>query len=341
MRSALVISFILGGLFFAKTLKSRLALRFEMFTYKGSYFIITAVVLVIDLSLCAKVYNWIRWKVLCNSYTADCACEDVKCGGYISNDLHINYDTFAHLTQCGAFIADTLAVFGVLDLILQDDSMYRLSSTLKISSFWARYRTHLLWGSFTLVMLLGVPSIFLSQSALAKYQKNSVTHRSNVGRMVVAGSLFIVDLCIVTQDLDFPHFENSLEVMLLGTNIAFEGSFINYIMVFVSMLLDLNCLYTHGWYRPSDYGQYYITDRRLCNLNNTDVCRQVDCSSKICPRVRLDPNLWNNRTQCEDSSLMLGSRYHPEIVNYRLFLAAAPIITGIILFCSLFRLAGG
>ena len=39
----------------------------------------------------------------------------------------------------------------------------------------------------------------------------------------MAGCLFVVDLCIVTQDLDFPHFENSLEVMLLGTNIAFEG----------------------------------------------------------------------------------------------------------------------
>lgn len=224
LRIILVTTFLLVGVFFAKILKSRLALRFEMFTYKGSYFIITAAVLVIDLLLCAKVYNWIRWKVLCNSYTAPCACEDVKCGGYISNDLHIRNDTFAHLTQCGAFIADTLAVFSVLDLILQDDSVYRLGSGLNISGFWERHRTHLLWGSFSVVMLLGVPSIFLSHKALATYQQgNSVTHRSNVGRMVVAGCLFVVDLCIVTQDLDFPHFENSLEVMLLGTNIAFEG----------------------------------------------------------------------------------------------------------------------
>lgn len=341
LRIILVTTFLLGGVFFAKILKSRLALRFEMFTYKGSYFIITAAVLVIDLVLCAKVYNWIRWKVLCNSYAAPCACEDVKCGGYISNDLHIRNDTFAHLTQCGAFIADTLAVFSVLDLILQDDSVYRLGSGLNISGFWERHRTHLLWGSFSVVMLLGVPSIFLSHKALATYQQgNSVTHRSNVGRMVVAGCLFVVDLCIVTQDLDFPHFENSLEVMLLGTNIAFEGSFINYIMVFVSMLLDLNCLYTHGWYRPSDYGQYYVTDRRLCNLKNTSMYRQVDCSSERCPWIRLDPKLWNNRTECEDPKLLLGSRYHPEIVKYRYYLAIVPILTGIIIFCSLFRLAG-
>lgn len=344
LRVVLVTSFLLGGVFFAKVLKSRLALRFEMFTYKGSYFIITAAVLVIDLVLCAKLYNWIRWKVLCNSYTAACACEDVKCGGYISNDLHIRNGTFAHLTQCGAFIADTLAVFSVLDLILQDDSVYRLGTGLNnvnISRFWEQYRTHLLWGSFSVVMLLGVPSIFLSHKALATYQQgNSWTHRSNVGRMVVAGCLFVVDLCIVTQDLDFPHFENSLEVMLLGTNIAFEGSFINYIMVFVSMLLDLNCLYTHGWYRPSDYGQYYVTNRRLCNLNNTEMYRQVDCNSERCPWIRLDPKLWNNRTECEDPTLLLGSRYHPEIVKYRYYLAIVPILTGIIIFCSLFRLAG-
>ena len=31
------------------------------------------------------------------------------------------------------------------------------------------------------------------------------------------------DICIVTQDLDFPHFENSVELKMLGTNIAFEG----------------------------------------------------------------------------------------------------------------------
>ena len=68
--------------------------------------------------------------------------------------------------------------------------------------------------------------------------------------------------------------------------------------------------------------------------------RQVDCSSETCPWIRLDPKLWNNRTECEDPELLLGSRYHPEIVKYRYYLAIVPILTGIIIFCSLFRLAG-
>jgi len=68
--------------------------------------------------------------------------------------------------------------------------------------------------------------------------------------------------------------------------------------------------------------------------------RQVDCSSETCPWIRLDPKLWNNRTECEDPKLLLGSRYHPEIVKYRYYLAIVPILTGIIIFCSLFRLAG-
>ncbi len=345
LRLSLLLIFSLAGLLFAKILKSRLALRFEMFTYKGSYFIITGAVLVIALAICAKVYNKIRWKIVCNDYNADCSCEDAKCGGYLSNDLHIQNNTFAHLTQCGAFIADTLAVFSVLDLILQDDSVYRISSSFNVSGFWERYRSKILWGSFALLMILGIPSIVFGSGALHAYQQEfSSGHRSNIGRMVVAGILFIVDLCIVTQDLDFPHFENSLEVMLLGTNIAFEGSFINYIMVFVSMMLDLNCLYTHGWYRPTDYGQFYLKSRRICNRQHTEEYWQVNCSSPRCPLVRFskeERGFWNGRDACEAEDLLLGSRYHPEIKEWRLFLAVVPIMAGIILFCTLFRLAGG
>lgn len=346
LRLSLLLIFSLSGLLFAKMLKKRLALRFEMFTYKGSYFIITGAVLVIALAICAKVYNKIRWKIVCNDYDADCSCEDAKCGGYLSNDLHMQNNTFARLTQCGAFIADTLAVFSVLDLTLQDDSVYHISSSFNVSGFWEKHRSKILWGGFALLMILGIPSIVFSSGAFLAYQqKFSLGHRSNIGRMVVAGILFVVDLCIVTQDLDFPHFENSLEVMLLGTNIAFEGSFINYIMVFVSMILDLNCLYTHGWYRPTDYGQFYLEkSRRICNRQHPDEYWQVNCSSPRCPLVRFseeERDFWNSRDACEAGDLPLGSRYHPEIKEWRLFLAVVPIIAGIILFCTLFRLAGG
>lgn len=346
LRLSLLLTFLLSGLLFAKMLKKRLALRFEMFTYKGSYFIITGAVLVIALAICAKVYNKIRWKIVCNDHDADCSCEDAKCGGYLSNDLHMQNNTFARLTQCGAFIADTLAVFSVLDLTLQDDSVYHISSSFNVSGFWEKHRSKILWGGFALLMILGIPSIVFSSGAFLAYQqKFSLGHRSNIGRMVVAGTLFVVDLCIVTQDLDFPHFENSLEVMLLGTNIAFEGSFINYIMVFVSMILDLNCLYTHGWYRPTDYGQFYLEkSRRICNRQHTEEYWQVNCSSPRCPLVRFskeERDFWNSRDACEAGDLPLGSRYHPEIKEWRLFLAVVPIMAGIILFCTLFRLAGG
>ena len=207
LRLSLLLTFLLSGLLFAKMLKKRLALRFEMFTYKGSYFIITGAVLVIALAICAKVYNKIRWKIVCNDYDADCSCEDAKCGGYLSNDLHMQNNTFARLTQCGAFIADTLAVFSVLDLTLQDDSVYHISSSFNVSGFWEKHRSKILWGGFALLMILGIPSIVFSSGAFLAYQqKFSLGHRSNIGRMVVAGILFVVDLCIVTQDLDLSTF---------------------------------------------------------------------------------------------------------------------------------------
>ena len=118
-------------------------------------------------------------------------------------------------------------------------------------------------------------SLIRSSQDLATYQQTLGlnAHRSNLGRMAVAGVLLVMDICIVTQDLDFPHFENSVELKMLGTNIAFEGCFINYIQVFVSMLLDLNCLYTMGWYEPKYYGQYVIKEEnfRICSLGQTNI----------------------------------------------------------------------
>ena len=353
-RLSLLTIFLFIGLFLTKKLKSRLALRFEMFTYKGSQVFIGAAVLTISLFLCAKSYNFIRWQILCHlvdPHSADwaksCSCEDATCGGYISNDLHIRNDTFARLTQCGAFIADSLAVFSVLDLILQDESLYHFGKfsfcgwDINLSTVWQAHRQHLLWGSFTLLMLMGVIGLYNSSGALAAYQLISVGHRSNIGRMVIAGTLFIIDLCIVTQDLDFPHFENSLEVMLLGTNIAFEGSFINYIMVFVSMALDLNCLYTLGWYEPAEYGQYHLGNTSVCSRANVSEFLTVNCSSEICPVVKLvSTNLWSHLTTCEAGDKLLGSRYNPEIHEVRLYLAAIPILMGILIFVSLFRLGG-
>ncbi|CAE7664035.1 unnamed protein product, partial [Symbiodinium necroappetens] len=92
---------------------------------------------------------------------------------------------------------------------------------------WLRNRGRVLWGCFALVAVWGVGSLLKSSEALMQYQtaKTALTgaHRSNIGRMAVAGLLLIMDICIVTQDLDFPHFENSVELKMLGTNIAFEG----------------------------------------------------------------------------------------------------------------------
>ena len=342
LRLALLVGFVAAGLVISKKLKRRLALRFEMFTYKGSYFIIGAAVITMNLLVCAKVYNSILWRLTCVSESCD--CEDPAClPGVLSSNLHIPNNVFARLTQCGAFLADTLAVFSVLDLILQDQSVYdfKLCSGMSwdLHSFWERNRTRVLWGSFTVIATSGVIVLaFFSGKVLNSYQLSPSMHRSNIGRMVVAGMLFIIDVCIVTQDLDFPHFENSLEVKLLGTNIAFEGSFINYIMVVVSMLLDLNCLYTLGWYDPFAYGQYYLTNASVCNRRNISDILEVNCSSHSCPVVEVEQERWANLTSCGDDEL-LGARYYPAI-GYRSFLAAAPVLCGILLFCSLFRLAG-
>ncbi|CAE7569483.1 tmem117 [Symbiodinium natans] len=357
LRLLLLASFVSAGILLTRALKRRLALRFEMFTYRGSTLVIGAVGVAVSLILSAQVYNFIRWATV----TRNAECKQPVCDReWLSNDLHISNSLFARLTQCGAFLADSLAVFMVLDLILQDERTYinsglRVFSNYDLIGFWLKNRGRILWGSFGVVAVWGVRSLLTSNETLLRYQtaKTAITsaHRSNIGRMAVAGLLLIMDICIVTQDLDFPHFENSVELKMFGTNVAFEGCFINYIQVFVSMLLDLNCLYTMGWYMPMYYGQYVKdgTDR-ICSLGpshvndnaerwaRADRKKYYQCGGSLLSCPELDYPTPNYAT-CEHPDQLLQSRYY-EDVKSRTALAILPFAVGLLVLCTLFRLAG-
>jgi len=363
LRLLLLSSFVAAGILLTRKLKKRLALRFEMFTYTGSTLVIGFVGVVVSLILSAKVYNFIRWAMV----TKHAACDQPVCDPeWLSNDLHISNSSFARLTQCGAFLADSLAVFLVLELILQDERTY-INSELSIFGnrdlirVWLKNRGRILWGCFALVAVWGVGSLLKSSDALIKYQtaRTALTgaHRSNIGRMAVAGLLLIMDICIVTQDLDFPHFENSVELKMLGTNIAFEGCFINYIQVMVSMLLDLNCLYTMGWYTPLDYGQYVYSDsHHICSLGGANVNSTIerwtsldgeyrkswsDCGPPGVPPSACQkmPFPQPDTSTCEGPDHPLQSRYYADVKS-RGALAVLPFVLGLCLLCSVFRLAG-
>ena len=75
------------------------------------------------------------------------------------------------------------------------------------------------------------------------------------------------------QDWDFPHFTNTLDVLLPGLHkhvfsielaeVQISGKWFNYGIIFFVMIFDLNMWKNQMFYKPENYGQY-IGKVNLC-----------------------------------------------------------------------------
>ena len=87
-----------------------------------------------------------------------------------------------------------------------------------------------------------------------------------LSRAFLCSTVLVLDLLIVMQDWDFPHFTNTLDVNLPGFNkhivsfeaveIQFSGKWFNYGIIFLVMIFDLNMWKNQIFYYPAKYGQY-------------------------------------------------------------------------------------
>ena len=92
-----------------------------------------------------------------------------------------------------------------------------------------------------------------------------------------------MDLVIVMQDWDFPHFTNTLDVNLPGLHkhifnfqaveVQISGKWCNYGIIFLVMIFDLNMWKNQIFYYPEKYGQYIgkcylqLKKKWLCQAN--------------------------------------------------------------------------
>ena len=89
---------------------------------------------------------------------------------------------------------------------------------------------------------------------------------TELSRAFLCSTVLVLDLLIVMQDWDFPHFTNTLDVNLPGFHkhiIAFDtveiqisGKWFNYGIIFLVMIFDLNMWKNQIFYYPEKYGQY-------------------------------------------------------------------------------------
>ena len=96
---------------------------------------------------------------------------------------------------------------------------------------------------------------------------------SELSRAFLCSSVLVMDLVIVMQDWDFPHFTNTLDVLLPGLHkhvfsielaeVQISGKWFNYGIIFFVMIFDLNMWKNQMFYKPENYGQY-IGKVNLC-----------------------------------------------------------------------------
>ena len=89
---------------------------------------------------------------------------------------------------------------------------------------------------------------------------------SELSRAYLCSTVLVLDLLIVMQDWDFPHFTNTLDVNLPGfhkhiinidtVEIQISGKWFNYGIIFLVMIFDLNMWKNQIFYYPEKYGQY-------------------------------------------------------------------------------------
>ena len=97
---------------------------------------------------------------------------------------------------------------------------------------------------------------------------------TELSRAFLCSTVLVLDLLIVMQDWDFPHFTNTLDVNLPGFHkhiIAFDtveiqisGKWFNYGIIFLVMIFDLNMWKNQIFYYPEKYGQYIGKIYRKC-----------------------------------------------------------------------------
>ncbi|KAA0190175.1 hypothetical protein HAZT_HAZT009056, partial [Hyalella azteca] len=164
------------------------------------------------------------------------------------------------------WLGDLVTALMVTDMMLQDRlyphwgtkfrRLYNLSNVPRILIFWV--------GS----IVVSVVVIFLIVSDYISWDKlnQGFVETTELSRAFLASFILVMDLLIVMQDWDFPHFTSTVDVNLPGfsthtlhwrwAKLSFTGKWFNYGIIFMVMIFDLNMWKNQIFYIPEDYGQY-------------------------------------------------------------------------------------
>ncbi|KAK8739321.1 hypothetical protein OTU49_003576 [Cherax quadricarinatus] len=230
-------------------------LRLKMFRDEQGSWMTMALTVIVSLYMFSYVYNLI----LLIGHGEPCRWQ-------IGSDMNVTNESMMKAAATCTWLGDLVTALMVTDMMLQDNlyphwatgfrRLYRLSNVPRILIFWC--------GSIVVAVIV----IFLIVSDYISWDKlnKGFVETTEVSRAFLASFILVMDLLIVMQDWDFPHFTSTIDVNLPGfsTHIlhwkyaktSITGKWFNYGIIFFVMILDLNMWKNQIFYSPAPYGQY-------------------------------------------------------------------------------------
>ncbi|XP_074660702.1 transmembrane protein 117-like [Tubulanus polymorphus] len=212
---------------------------------------------------------------------------------HIDSVLGITNSTFMKAAACGTWLGDLFTAWMVTDIMLQE----------RLYPHWAKHvrkwwrvgnkRIYLFW-FLVIALTVVVVTVIVTDVISWDRMNHDFMPTNEVSRAFLASFILVMDLFIVMQDWDFPHFVNNFDLKLPGINSAhlqfrickprflnqeywtvhISGKWFNYGIIFMVMLLDLNMWKNQIFYEPNEYGQYVNNYRKIHTVRNSRQLRE-------------------------------------------------------------------
>lgn len=269
-----IVGMVVGKLLFHTLLFNHL-FRLKMFLDdKGSW-----MTMFLSTILCVFIFSYIynAFLLIGGDSTSDYS---------ISPYMSISNNIFMKAAATGTWCGDFFTAWMVTDMMLQE----------KLYPTWAR-RVRVWWNTkynriilfWVIVILTSFIVIFVIATDYINWDSlnRDFLHSNELSRAFLASFILVMDIVIVMQDWDFPHFISAIDIKLPGVNTAhihfkiprllkrleywhvhITGKWFNYGILFIVILLDLNMWKNQIFYAPFDYGQYVDSEGRIHSVRD-------------------------------------------------------------------------
>ncbi|RZF38547.1 hypothetical protein LSTR_LSTR006142 [Laodelphax striatellus] len=332
---AIICGLVVGKLFVHNILCGKI-LRLKMFRDEQGSWIAMFLTGIISLYLFSHVYNLILLIFYDKPYY------------FIDSRMGITYASVMKTAACGTWLGDLITALMVTDVMLQDNlypewapacrRLWRRSNLPRILIFWV-----------VAVIATGiVVTLILSDYISWDRLNRDFVASTELSRAFLASFILVMDILIMMQDWDFPHFTTTLHINLPGFSVAtlewkyaevhLTGKWFNYGLIFMVMLLDLNMWKNQIFYYPARFGQYTAPDdNKIRTVNDQELLQTANRSLWT----------WDSRSQINEttglpyftSDVKMNSRYmgYPLLLKITAFIPSGIAMT---LFISIIVLHG-